>query len=56
MKTKSSLYIKGTREGLGLTQKELARKLKIKRYNLAKYERGLSMPSGDLILKIQNLN
>jgi len=54
-KTKSSSFIKKARQSMGLTQEKLAKRLKIKRYNLAKYERSLSMPSGDLIIEIQDI-
>jgi len=55
MKTLSSIYIKSARAMLGLTQKQFSNKLKIERYNLAKYEAGLSMPSGDLVLLIRKI-
>ena len=40
---------------MGVTQQQMAEMLKIERYNLAKYERGKSMPPGDLVLKIRDL-
>lgn len=55
MKTKSSIFIKSARNAFGLTQDQFARQLKIERYNLAKYERGISMPPGDLVLSIREL-
>ena len=55
MKTTSSKYIKSKRKLLGMTQKELSGYLGIERVNLTKYERGITMPSGDLILKLQRL-
>jgi transcriptional regulator with XRE-family HTH domain len=55
MITKSSEHIKKARKKLKLTQRELAEKLDVERYNLAKYERGISMPPGDLILKLEEL-
>ena len=55
MQIESSEYVKTARKTLGLTQQKLAEKLEIERYNLAKYETGKAMPSGDLILKIQEL-
>ena len=48
-------YIKEARTELGLTQKQLAEKIGSKRYNIAKYERNLTMPPGDVILNIQAL-
>jgi len=53
--TKSSNFIKSVRKKLKLTQRELAAKLEIERYNLAKYERGISMPSGDLIITLEEI-
>jgi transcriptional regulator with XRE-family HTH domain len=55
MKTLSASYIKNQRDKMGLTQEQLAKRLKVKRYNLAKYETGLTMPPGDVIIRLQNL-
>jgi len=55
MKTKSSIFIKSARNAFGLTQDQFAKQLKIERYNLAKYERSISMPPGDLVLSIREL-
>ena len=55
MKTTSSKYIKSKRKFLGMTQRELSDHLGIKRVNLTKYECGRTMPSGDLILRLQRL-
>ena len=55
MDTLSSKYVRSSRYLLGLTQDQLAKKLKIKQYNLSKYETGAAMPSGDFILRIKNL-
>jgi len=52
---KSQKFIKESRKKLNLTQKALANKLKIHRYNVAKYETGKSMPPGDIILSIMEL-
>ena len=45
-------YIKDTRKQFGMTQEQFANLFNIKRYNLAKYETGRSMPPGALILNI----
>ena len=45
-------YIKDTRKQFGMTQEQFANLFNIKRYNLAKYETGRSMPPGTLILNI----
>jgi len=55
METISSKYIKSKRKFLGMTQRELSDFLGIKRVNLTKYECGRTMPSGDLILRLQRL-
>lgn len=55
MKTLSAAFIVAIRKKLKLTQNELADKLSIKRYNLAKYEKGITMPPGDVIVKLQKI-
>ena len=48
-------FIKTMRKKLGLTQEELAALLRKPQSSISKYERGTSMPPGDVILKIQSL-
>ena len=45
-------YIKDTRKRFGMTQEQFAKLFSIKRYNLAKYETGATIPPGTLILNI----
>ena len=52
MKTNLAEYIKSLRKALGLTQSELAAILKIQRYNISKYENGITIPPGDVLLKM----
>lgn len=53
MKTQN--FIKASRKKLNFTQKVLAQKLKIERYNIAKYETGKTTPPGDIILTVLEL-
>lgn len=48
-------YIKEIRNRLGLTQKQLAKKLGKERCTIANYEVGRAIPPGDILLKIQEL-
>lgn len=48
-------FIKESRKKLNLTQKALAEKLGIQRYNIAKYETAKSVPPGDVVLKVIEL-
>ena len=48
-------YIKNIRANLHLTQAQLAKLIGTKRVNIAKYETGSTMPPGNVLLKIQQI-
>jgi len=48
----TAVFIRGARKGMKLTQQELADILEVNRYNIAKYETGITIPPGDLVLKV----
>ena len=54
-KTEISQYVKSVREKLGLTQFEFAKLIPKERYVISDYETGRSIPPGDVLLKIQEL-
>lgn len=49
-------YIKDIRHKLGMTQEQFAQLLSSKRYNIANYETGRTIPPGNVLLKIQALD
>lgn len=56
MKNKKNIatatFIRGARERLHITQQELADRLGIHRYNIAKYESGATEPPGGIVLRV----
>lgn len=52
MKTRSGLTIKLSREGLGMTQKQLADKLGVSNLFISRVEGGLCLISGRLVKKM----
>ena len=52
---KISALIKGIRKRMGMTQLEFAILIDSTRGNIAKYETGLTIPPGDVMLKILDL-
>jgi len=54
-KKETAAFIKGVRASLRLTQQELANRIDVKRYNIAKYETGATTPPGDVVLEIIRL-
>ena len=55
METAVAKIVKDKRNKLGLTQEEFAALLGVERYNLSKWETGISRPKADVLLKIIEL-
>jgi transcriptional regulator with XRE-family HTH domain len=55
METQVAKIVREKRAKLGLTRSELAARLGVKPYNLAKWEKGDSRPKADVLLKIIEL-
>ena len=53
--SETAVFVRGARKRLRLTQQGLADRLGIGRYNIAKYEIGINVPPGDVVLKIIGL-
>jgi transcriptional regulator with XRE-family HTH domain len=53
--TSVAKIVKDKRKKLGLTQEEFAARLGVERYNLSKWETGISRPKADVLLKIIEL-
>ena len=51
-KPETARVVREIRKKLGLTQAQLAEKVGVARYNITKYERGATIPPGDVLLKI----
>lgn len=49
-------YIKKVRKSLGLTQRQMADRIDIRRYNLAKYETGATTAPYEVYFKIKALD
>lgn len=49
-------YIKQVRKSLGLTQTEFAEQLQTTQANVSKWERGETMPSAELLWRVQGMD
>jgi len=54
-KNHTAVFFRGARKTLRMTQEQLAELLDTPRYNIAKYENGITTPSGNTILKVMEL-
>jgi len=52
---KTAIYLKSARDILKLKQKDMALLLGVRQVNLCKYERGYTMPNGEVILRTMEL-
>jgi len=52
---KTSEFIRKARKRLGITQNEFAKRIGKSRCDIANYETGRTIPPGNVILKIQEL-
>ena len=55
IKTKSSGYLLSARGRMRLRQGDMAKLLGVRQVNLCKWERGYTMPPGDIILRAMEL-
>lgn len=55
METELTELIKNIRKTTGLDQTRLAIIVGTPRYNISKYESGVSIPPGDIVLKLQKI-
>lgn len=51
----TATFMKMCRKSLGLTQKQLSKKIGKKRYNISFYESGTTTPPGDVVLEVFQL-
>ena len=47
--------LKKVRKGKGLSQEALAEKLNVVRQTISKWEKGLSIPDGDMLIKLSQV-
>ena len=48
-------YIKANRNSIGLSQQDLAFKLKVVRQTVSKWEQGLSVPDSDMLISMSKI-
>lgn len=55
METEITKLVMDIREITGLSQTQIAIMVDTPRYNISKYEKGISIPPGDILLKLQKI-